>query len=100
MWGNPDRQLMDAEESREDLMSEGREPDGQEWWLHHSTWEIECLFEDFKNKFLNMEWLPHPYHGATDVWEVGDGLGKVDEKLKMVMVDAGWPDDGEAGGWK
>jgi hypothetical protein len=44
-----------------------------------------------------MEWLPHPY-GATNVWEVVDSFDQFDEKLKMVMVDAGWPDDGEGGG--
>jgi hypothetical protein len=75
--------------------------DGPDWWKGEPTFEVEAFFEMLKEKFRSMEWMPHPF-GHTDVWEADDDEDDEDghsRVLKKIMRDAGWPGDGEGGGW-
>jgi len=48
-----------------------------------------------------MKWIPTL--GETDVWEVPSDPQWEQKRIvfwKKIMTDAGWPGDGERGGWR
>ncbi|KAF2456015.1 hypothetical protein BDY21DRAFT_347701 [Lineolata rhizophorae] len=67
-------------------------------WMNEPTWPIEDFFEMLKRKFRDLKWIAV---NPTDIREIDD-VYPVDEEydlMRKALRDAGWPGDGEGGGW-
>ncbi|KAH8650611.1 hypothetical protein BGZ60DRAFT_569495 [Tricladium varicosporioides] len=97
VWGKPAEPWGNKSN---DLTPNDIDPEGPERWKRSATFEVPDFFEMLKGKFRRMEWIPHP-SGATDVYEVDEQVEESEScgVLKGIFRDAGWPGDGEGGGW-
>jgi len=101
IWGYPTGGISHAQGQGQDLNFEVLDEDGPDWRKREPTFEATVFFEMLKEKFRSLEWMPHRF-GHTDVWEADDDEDDIDGNtaaLKKIMKDAGWPGDGEGGGW-
>lgn len=98
IWGNPVGSMSHAKGKGRELSDKVADMDGADWWRREPTFEIVAFFEMLKERYRSCEWMPHPT-GATDVWEVDEQDEEQSLAMKKIMMDAGWPGDGEGGGW-
>ncbi|KAH6707937.1 hypothetical protein BKA61DRAFT_615986 [Leptodontidium sp. MPI-SDFR-AT-0119] len=71
----------------------------KEAWKISAAYTPEDFFEMCKEQFRIMNWMPHLIDGGiTELYRHQEFTG---ENLKMMRIlrDAGWPGDGEGGGW-
>ncbi|KAF2456016.1 hypothetical protein BDY21DRAFT_347703 [Lineolata rhizophorae] len=67
-------------------------------WKTYSTFLVEDFFEMLKQKFRDLKWIAV---NPTDIREIDYG-SQIDEEynhMRKALQDAGWPGDGEGGGW-
>lgn len=68
-------------------------------WMVNSAYKIDTFFAICKEKFIKLHWIPITESGQGEVDEAGENPSEEADERIQIMKRAGWPGDGEGGGW-